>query len=74
MVALYFLVANLVGLGLGPTAIALVTDVGFGDDAALRYGLAIVTGVALPVSALILTLGLKPFARAVEAAELRGGQ
>lgn len=72
MVALYFLVANLVGLGLGPTAIALVTDLGFHDDAALRYGLAIVTAVALPISAIILTLGLKPFARAVEAAEIRG--
>jgi len=69
MVALYFLVANLVGLGLGPTAIALVTDLVFREDAALRYGLAIVTAVALPVSALILTLGLKPFARAVTAAE-----
>lgn len=69
MVALYFLVANLVGLGLGPTAIALVTERVFGDDAALRYGLAAVTGVALPVSAVILTLGLRPFARAVEAAE-----
>ena len=73
MVALYFLVANLVGLGLGPTAIALVTDLAFGDDAALRYGLAIVTGVARPLSAVILTLGLKPFARAVEAAEARVG-
>jgi MFS family permease len=72
MVALYFLVANLVGLGLGPTAIALVTDLVFHDDAALRYGLAIVTAVALPLSAVILTLGLKPFARAVEAAEARG--
>lgn len=71
MVALYFLVANLVGLGLGPTAIALVTDLVFGEDAALRYALAIVTGIALPVSAVILTLGLKPFARAVEAAERR---
>jgi MFS family permease len=69
MVALYFLVANLIGLGLGPTAIALVTQVGFGRDDALRYGLAIVTGVALPISALILTAGLRPFARAVEAAE-----
>jgi MFS family permease len=68
-VALYFLVANLVGLGLGPTAIALVTEHVFGSDAALRYGLAVVTGVALPASAVILTLGLKPFARAVEAAE-----
>ena len=69
MVALYFLVANLIGLGLGPTAIALVTDLVFGRPEALRYGLAIVTGVALPISALILTAGLKPFARAVEAAE-----
>jgi MFS family permease len=71
VVALYFLVANLVGLGLGPTAIALITDRVFGDDMALRYGLAIVTAVALPLSALILTLGLKPFARAVVAAENR---
>jgi MFS family permease len=68
-VALYFLVANLVGLGLGPTAIALVTDLVFHDDGALRYSLAVVTAVALPLSALILTLGLRPFARAVEAAE-----
>ena len=69
MVALYFLVANLVGLGCGPTAMALVTDLVFHDDAALRYGIAIVTAVALPIAALILTLGLKPFARAVEASE-----
>lgn len=69
MVALYFLVANLVGLGCGPTAMALVTDLVFHDDAALRYGIAIVTAVALPVAALIITLGLKPFARAVEASE-----
>jgi MFS family permease len=68
-VALYFLVANLVGLGLGPTAIALVTEHAFGSDAALRYGLAVVSGIALPVAALILTLGLRPFARAVIAAE-----
>jgi hypothetical protein len=36
MVAFYFLVANLVGLGLGPTLIAMVTDVDFHNDAALR--------------------------------------
>jgi hypothetical protein len=68
-VALYFLVANLVGLGLGPTAIALVTDAVFGDDAALRYAIAIVTAAALPASALILTFGLKPFAAAAAAAD-----
>jgi MFS family permease len=69
MVALYFLVANLIGLGCGPTAMALVTDLVFHDDQALRYGIALVTAVALPVAAVILTLGLKPFARAVEASE-----
>ncbi|MBL8771583.1 MAG: MFS transporter [Phenylobacterium sp.] len=68
-VALYFLVANLVGLGLGPTAMAMVTDFVFRDDAALRYGIAVVTAVALPLSALILTAGLKPFAAAAEAAD-----
>lgn len=70
MVAVYFLVANLIGLGLGPTAIALVTDQVFGDDGALRYAIAVVTIVALPLAALVITLGLRPFARSVEEAEL----
>lgn len=69
IVALYFLVANLIGLGCGPTAMALVTDRVFGDDAALRYAIAVVTALAMPVSILILSLGLKPFARAVREAE-----
>ncbi len=63
--ALYFFVANLIGLGLGPTAVALVTDYGFRDDAALRYSLAVVAATALPISALILTLGFPAFRRAV---------
>ena len=62
--ALYFFVANLIGLGLGPTAVALVTDYGFHDDAALRYSLAAVAATALPISALILTLGFPAFRRA----------
>ncbi len=62
--ALYFFVANLIGLGLGPTAVALVTDYGFRDDAALRYSLAVVAAIALPISALILTFGFPAFRRA----------
>jgi len=69
MVALYFLVANLIGLGCGPTAMALITDRVFGDDSALRYAIALVTVVAMPISAAIVTWGMKPFAHAVEAAE-----
>lgn len=71
LVALYFLVANLIGLGLGPTSIALATDHVFGSDSALRYAIALVTALALPLSAVILSLGLRPFAAAVEAAEAR---
>jgi MFS family permease len=40
--ALYYFVINLLGLPLGTTAVALVTDYVFGADAALRYSLAIV--------------------------------
>jgi MFS family permease len=69
MVALYFLVANLIGLGCGPTAMALVTDQVFGDDMALRYAIALVTALAMPMAILAATLGMKPFARAAEAAE-----
>lgn len=69
IIALYFFVANLVGLGMGPTAVAAVTEYGFGQDGALRYSLAIVAGGALPPSALVLWLGLKPFGRSVRAIE-----
>ena len=69
--ALYFFVVNLIGLGLGPTAIALVTDVGFGDDAALRYSLVVVSGTALPLAALLLTLGMPAYRRSVSQTEVR---
>jgi MFS family permease len=70
LAALYFLVVTLLGLGIGPTAIALITDRIFGDDNALRYSIAIVTGVALPLSAIILSLGLKAFSQSVIRAEI----
>jgi len=63
--ALYFFVVNLIGLGLGPTAIALVTDFVFQDDGALRYSIFLVSGIALPAAALILTFGLAPFRRSM---------
>lgn len=67
--ALYFFMANLIGLGLGPMAVASLSDFVFRDEMALRYALSIVSAVALPLSALVLWTGLKPFARAVEAQE-----
>ena len=67
--ALYFFVANLIGLGLGPTAVALLTDYGYRDDLALRYSLATVSAVALPLSAVVLSLGFAAFRNAVQRAE-----
>ena len=61
--ALYFFVVNLIGLGFGPMLIALLTDHLFGDDGALRYSIALVTGVALPLAAIALTAGFSAFAR-----------
>ncbi|MBL8558743.1 MAG: MFS transporter [Hyphomonadaceae bacterium] len=65
--ALYFFMANLIGLGLGPMAVAALNDFLFRDDAMLRYAMAIVAACALPLSALVLWSGLGAFARAVAA-------
>ncbi len=50
-IALAVLAVNLIGLGLGPTGIALVTDVVVHDEHKLFYGLAIVPAVAALLSA-----------------------
>lgn len=44
--AAYYFVINIFGLTLGPLLIALVTDQYFGNDADLRYSIAIVSGGA----------------------------
>lgn len=54
--ALFFFVINLIGLGVGPTAIALVTDLVFADDAMLRYSTLAVALPALTAGALLLLL------------------
>jgi MFS family permease len=59
--ALYLFVANIIGLGLGPTVVALITDYGFGDDLAVRYSLAITGGTVAPLAAISLALGLKHY-------------
>lgn len=63
MTALYFFVVNLVGLGFGPILIALLTDNLFQSDTALRYSIAVVVAIALPLAAIILTMGFKGYAR-----------
>ncbi|MDL0438412.1 spinster family MFS transporter [Stutzerimonas frequens] len=59
--AVYLFVITMVGLGIGPTAVALGTDFVFGDDNALRYSLLIVTGIALVGAIVLLGMGLKHY-------------
>lgn len=64
--ALYLFVISLIGLGLGPTAIALLTDHVFHDDGMLRYSLAIVGAAGYAIAAVLWRAGLKPYCRTVD--------
>ncbi len=65
--ALTLLMVNLVGLGLGSSIIAAITDFGFGDEGALRYSIAITGAMMLPIMTLMLVLGLRRYREAVAA-------
>ena len=52
--ALYLFIVNLIGLGLGPTLVALSTDYIFGSPADVGYSLLFVTGIAMAGSAMLL--------------------
>jgi hypothetical protein len=64
-VAIYAVVANLIGLGLGPTAVALLTDYVFGDESQLRYSLLVVAVVCHAVMSIALWLSLEPYRESV---------
>jgi len=59
--AFYLFTVNLIGIGFGPTLVALLTDYYFADPAALRYSMAIVAGGATIVATLALNWGLPHF-------------
>ncbi len=64
--AIYLFVINLIGLGIGPTAVAMTTDYVFHDDNAVRYSIMIVTTIAHVVAALLLWAGLRPFRESLD--------
>lgn len=66
--AIYSVFNNMIGLAIGPTSVALLTDYVFRDEAALPWSLAIVSAVALPAAVLLFLSGFKPFARDLRAA------
>jgi hypothetical protein len=61
LTAVYFFVANLVGLGVGPTAVALLTDYVYRDPLALGASIATLAALAGPASVLLLASGLRHY-------------
>ena len=59
VMAVYLLVANLIGLGLGPTALAATTDYVFGADDAIGQAIALTGAILCPLGAMILFFGLR---------------
>ncbi len=64
--AIYLFVVNLIGLGLGPTAVAITTDRIFGYDAAVRYSIFSVGLAAHLIAALLLWRGLRHYRESLD--------
>lgn len=67
--AVYLFVNNLIGLGLGPTAVAIVTDYVFRDDNMVGWSLLIVTTTAHLISGALWWVGLKHYRRSLDRLE-----
>ncbi|WP_165859628.1 MFS transporter [Tsuneonella suprasediminis] len=65
MLGTYLLIASLIGSGLGPPAIALLSTHVFTSSHALSDGLAMTCAIATVAAALAFAAGLKPFGAAV---------
>ncbi|HEY4345865.1 MAG TPA: MFS transporter [Parvibaculum sp.] len=72
--ALSGLLVNLIGLGLGPTSIALVTDYVFKDEQMLRYSLAYVPPIVLLVGSILGFLAMRPYLKSLDYLHIWSGQ
>ena len=68
LVAIYLLVANLIGPGMGPFLIAMCTDYVFGDPKMVGVSISLVCTVLMVIGTAILLKGLKAFGQTVERA------
>jgi MFS family permease len=67
--ALYLFIVNLIGLGLGPTLVALTTDYVFGAPEDVGYSLLFVTSIAMAGSALLLSRCLPHYRKTIRTLE-----
>ena len=72
--ALFYFVISIIGLGLGPTSVAALTDFYFRDEAMLRYSITIVAVVAGLLAVVLLAWVRPHYARSVAAARAWSGE
>jgi MFS family permease len=73
-VALYLLLAGLVGIGFGPMLIALATDLMFGNDAMIGFSIALTAAPLMLLGVYLSLSGLKPYARTFAELQRQGAQ
>jgi MFS family permease len=59
-------IINLIGIGLGPTSVALFTDFVFKDENMIRYSLVLLYIIGGGLAFLLSYLSLKPYRNAIE--------
>ncbi len=70
--ALYITLTTLVGLGIGPLVVGLMTDHVFRNPADIRYSLAVVVGLPAPLMFALLLAAWRPYRRLRGRSRLRG--
>jgi MFS family permease len=72
LTALFLFLFTMIGLGIAPTVVALLTDLVFQDESRLRYSIAAIHAVMAPAALIVFLRGLPAYGRAV--AQARGWQ
>jgi MFS family permease len=63
--AIYLFTISVVGAGVGPTVVALITDFVLTDESKLRYAMFTTTAVLGPIGLILTWMAMKPYGRAV---------
>jgi MFS family permease len=69
--SIFLFILNIIGLGMGPTAVAFFTDYIFHDEGAVRYSLSLLLLLGGGVGAICFWTGLRPYREAVESNKSR---
>ena len=71
--AIFLFIINMIGLGLGPSVVAIFTDYVFRDEKAIRYSLATLLVIGGSLASLFYIIGFKAYKNAMERTVLRPG-